>query len=431
MRRWAFLSIAASAFALFGCGASANDRCPGCSVVLVVVDTLRADHLPCYGYPRDTAPAICGLADEALLFEDVTATSAWTKPSTASLLSGLYAKRHGALSDSEVLPDAVTILPEILASRGYSTHAFSGNGIVGPDWNFDQGYDHFVQFDDPPHHIRSDAVNARALPYLRSLDERPFFLFVHYVDPHDPYTPDAAARHFSKGHPTPDRERFERFATRYRGGSRAPIEMQIDYYDDEIRFNDRSVGELLGALGDDVVVVVTSDHGEEFFEHGAFTHRKQLFEESLRVPLLIRIPGFSGPRRVQRPISLVDVLPTLLDVLEIPVPAGLDGTSWFAMGDDVGPVFAEHRDFGRELYAARLGDEKVIASRQPQASLARYALDRDPVEQQPLRGASPLSEALLRWIDDGRRAEAPASVTAEQAEILEKLGYAEADASTP
>jgi arylsulfatase A-like enzyme len=428
------VAAALSALTGFGCSQLASDgvpRCDECNVLLVLVDTLRADHLPCYGYERDTAPSICGLADRSLLFEQVTATSSWTKPSTASLLSGLYAKSHGALSESQPLPDDVTILPELLRARGYATHAFSGNGIVGPDWNFDQGYDGFVQFDDPVEHIRSDTINARAVPFLRGLEE-PFFLFVHYVDPHDPYTPPEAARHFSRGHPRPTRPKFDAFVAGYRVGS-GGIEQQRDFYDDEILFNDRSVGELLSVLeerglSDRTVVVVTSDHGEEFFEHGAFSHRKQLYEESLRVPLLMRIPSLAVGRRIRQPVSLVDVLPTLLDVLDVPDlerPQGLDGVSAFALPQHPGVVYAEHDDFGHRLVSMRDGATKLIVRTSPIAQAELFRLGRDPGEQQP-GVPSPEQLAQLRaWSESGRRTDSSAGPTEEQQQILRKLGYAE------
>lgn len=325
--------------------------CTDCNIVFIVIDTLRADHLGTYGYERETSPNIDALARESLVFRDMVAQSTWTKPGTASLLTGLYPKNHQANTIRDRLADDRILLSEYLHSAGYETHAFVANGNAGPDHNFDRGYDTYHYFPDDQNRIgeptRSDRMNAKILPFLRELEsDQKFFIYIHYVDPHSPYEP--GKRLYSVDNTIPFDVQF--FAeSRYKDYLPDPEKARelrrqlVAAYDDEIRFNDSSVGEVINLLRErDLlersVIVLSSDHGEQLLERDQVGHTKRPHEEQIRIPWIIRVPGL-GHRVVSQQVSQVDVLPSLLSLVGVPVPPDLDGR------DVTGAQVDEHLTF--------------------------------------------------------------------------------------
>lgn len=290
-------------------------------VVVIVVDTLRADHLPIYGYGKDTAPFLTRLAQESVVFEHAYAAASWTAPSTASLFTSLYPFQHGVVLGLRAtrklqardhglrlrtLPEELDTLPEVLQRAGYATFGLTQNVNISARLGFDQG---FQRFRNLPADDTADVLHARLVAWKRHLDAAPrSFLYLHYLDPHSPY-----------------HERAPLFDPRSEGRAR-----RISAYDSEIHYVDdylRQAYELF-AWDDDTLLVVTADHGEEFWEHGSVEHGRTLYGEVLNVPLLVRFPGarFAG-RRVSAPVSLIDVLPTLRDALGLPADARDQGRS--------------------------------------------------------------------------------------------------------
>ncbi len=333
------------------------------NVVLYVVDTLRADRLGCYGYPRATSPRMDAFARSALVFPDAVAQSSWTLPATASLLTGRTPPRHGAVDvDTQLRPDAVT-LAERLSVRGYRTAAFVTNSLVSQSYGFERGFSEFHLYAEKPLERPATYLPARRLDgRLRRWLERnatgaPFFLYVHATDPHWPYVP--APRHARPFRSTARSDDEERAVVRAAGayffgnehhGERPTtmpkerVAVLSDLYDGEVRAADEAFGSLLDDLDrlgllEQTAVVLTSDHGEDFLDHDGLGHGQTLHEEVLHVPLLVRLPGgVRGGERIERPVQQVDVAPTILDL------AGV------AFGDDVeGRSLLDTIDTNREI----------------------------------------------------------------------------------
>jgi arylsulfatase A-like enzyme len=308
------------------------------NVLFIVIDTLRFDHVGCYGAARETTPAIDALAADAVRFERAYATAPWTIPSVGSMLTGLYPSRHTATSFPRQLPDDVQTLAEILKREGYATAGVVSHWAIGTRFNFQQGYDVYLESEARGHdHVSTPGVTRQALEQLEALaaGDRPFFLFVHYFDPHYNYL-----RHPEYGFAPPS-------AGRLKGGEpigkltrmtadMSPEEAQFlrDLYDEEIRFTDAGIGRLLDKLDvlghrGDTLIVLTADHGEEFLDHGQLGHTKTLYEELVRIPLIVRERSDSRPGvTVEQPVSLVSLPPTILDVLGVdPSPFSFQAAS--------------------------------------------------------------------------------------------------------
>ena len=288
------------------------------NLLLVTVDTLRADHTGPGGYGRATTPHLDAFAEDAVVFARATASSSWTLPSVATLMTSLHSSTHRCWGYASSLDGSYETLSEILRTSGYRTAMVTNQTILAERHGLQQGFD-FVDDELVPSStvavhrtISSPEITSRSLDWLRRHDPGagPFFLWVHYFDPHDEYL----------RHPGVS-DRF---------GEEAPL----DLYDGEIRFTDEAFGELLDGLdalglSDDTLVVMTSDHGEEFGEHGGYKHGHTLHRELLDVPLVIRAPGFAA-RRVDARVGLIDVMPTVLDLLGLPPGDEAEGRSLVA-----------------------------------------------------------------------------------------------------
>src|SRR5438270_8748489 len=270
---------------------------PGANVVLVVIDTLRQDHLGTYGYARNTAPFLDELARHGAAFDGLT-PAPWTKPATASLLTGLHPVHHQAIGRLDRVPDGAVLLAERLQREGYHTLGASANGWVTNAFGFERGFDtFFYQADD-----RAAALNRQIVPRLDHL-KPPFFLYVHFVDPHLPYAP--AIRWDGRRPPTPPRPVTVEEADATHFGHRSPelLARARDLYDAEIRETDDGLRALVGqllrrGLMKNTVLVVTADHGEELEDHGRMSHGQTVYQEVLQVPLVVCAPGIvpSGRR---------------------------------------------------------------------------------------------------------------------------------------
>jgi len=307
---------------------------PGPNVVFVTVDTLRADHLGCYGYDRPTSPFVDSLAAEGTRCADATAAASWTKPATGTILTGLYPSRHGALYHGSMLhlPEGKKTLAEAFRERGYVTSGFVANPNLKKVFGFDRGFD--VYFDSPVEdtvtlasirgtwfggllmkllrhqfnwNYENDCarINQEVLPWLDKNHAQRFFLYVHYIDPHIPYDPPAQYREQFAG---------EHGAVFFNERKRL---VGIDLYDGEIRYSDDAVKALVGKLKelgawDNTLFVFTSDHGEEFFEHGVLGHGFSLYQEVVHVPLILRGPGVPAGAVDEEPVQILDLPATVL-----------------------------------------------------------------------------------------------------------------------
>jgi arylsulfatase A-like enzyme len=307
--RWPWLGLVLLA-GLAACGEVETP--PPRNVLIIAVDTLRADRLGGYGYERNTSPRLDSLMRQSVIFDDAWSASSWTLPSFASLFTSLHTSTHGCWDFKSKLDDSHTTLAEILADRGFATAAVVSHVFMRPSYGLSQGfadYDHGLAREMKISHrsVSSPAVSDRAIRWLRDRkergDDRPFLLWAHYFDPHHHY--------------------MEHEGVSLEFGT----DTESNLYDGEIAFTDGHIDRLLTELDrqgltDETVIVLVADHGEEFGEHGATRHGNNLHVETTRIPFTVRVPGVE-PGYIAGDVSGVDLLPTLLDLLEVPLPAGV------------------------------------------------------------------------------------------------------------
>jgi choline-sulfatase len=395
-------------------------RSPTRNIVLVVIDTLRADHLQPYGYPQETSPRLAEFARSAQLFTHAHAHSSWTKPSVASILTAVTPRTHGIRSWRDSLDERFVSLAEHLGSQGVETHAIVSHIALLPRRSgFGQGFDTYdasvvADRKRSPHSVStSEEAADRAIEFLSARRTKPFFLFLHLFDPHFEYI----------GHPEHD------FGTD-----------ALARYDSEIAYTDMHLGRVLAALAetglaDDTSVVITADHGEEFLDHGGEHHTLTLYQEVLRVPLLIHVPGFRPAIHPQL-IPLIDIAPTLSALLGLEIPDSFEGKAIPFGADTFEPlddrmVFAETFRFGKKR-AVLHGDWKLIQNRGRNKNQARpatelYHLRSDPAERDNRAEAEPeIVNRLDALIADYYAKEGTApreQLDDETVEALQALGY--------
>lgn len=371
-----------AALLLAGCGGRAVPPGPR-NVVLVTIDTLRADHLGVYGYARATSPAIDALARESTVFESALATCTSTGPATASLLTGTHRAWHRVLANGWVLADRVQTLAEVLQAHGYRTAARIANATLGADLGFAQGFDDFAMpaalLQEGPGQFGGAPLVAEVEPLVQKLGAGPFFLWLHFMDPHGPYfpPPEYQARFSPDDYRWPDEHDLP-ISTSNFGLGVIPAYQRVerraapaDYrarYDAEIRYVDDHVAAVVRVLRahgllDGAIVVLAADHGESLGEHRYyFQHGWFLSDEMLRVPLLVRGPGVPAGRRVRASVSTVDVAPTVLDLVGLPPVADMEGRSLRPLLDADGPdreAFAQTY-YGEGLVALRTGQWSYV-----------------------------------------------------------------------
>jgi arylsulfatase A-like enzyme len=409
------------------------------NVIVILIDTLRADHLGAYGHRLDTSPRIDAFAKDASLFERAFAQSSWTKPSVASLLTGLLPRSHTANRREDALPPEAMTLAERLAGLGYRTAGFVTNTNVAAEFGFAQGFDTYellLDDDERLGYARAEVLVDRALAWLAAKPEGPFFLYVHATDPHDPYT-------FTPGgkESVGSTDFMEALEAGEIAAGPAIREKLLELYDDKIRYADREIGRLLDgliALGlyRDALIAIVSDHGEEFEDHGWWRHGKTLYQEQLHVPFLVKWPeGFGAGARRGDVVQQVDLLPTVLDFLGEPLPADLPGRSLYrvvATGDAREPVVSSYlRADRREAESVFHRGQKLVRTLVYDREAPAYALfdlNDDGGETRNLvdarRRAFEFLDLLLRRPLPGRElAPVPAVIDETTRRRLEALGY--------
>ena len=447
MPRLSFASAAVIAGAVGACGGGRPAERPP-NVLLVVVDTLRADHVGANGYALSTTPEIDRLAARGAVFTQAIAQSSWTRPSMATLMTGLHPTSVGLTCHEfrvpegacDVLPDEAPTLAELLAGAGYARAGVIANINVDPVFGFHQGFEDYVSVpallagdeEDWRHgnewlRESTEAVTRHALEWLadRGDDDTPFLLYLHYLDPHAPYEP---PERLAAGFP-PD------------GYPRDPdTNALLARYDAEIRLVDEGVGAVLAGLeaageAERTLVVVVSDHGEEFRDHGGLEHGWTMFDEQVRVPLIVAGPGVS-PRRIDRQVRVLDVLPTISELALGTVPAWTEGLSLVPL--------LEGRDLDLPGALSERGYEPLTSWRDPPWKLVLdeasgtavlYDLAADPGETTDVAAAHPEVVAELRGRLEAlrERCEAAAErfsggdgelhLSPEQIRALEAIGY--------
>lgn len=445
---------------------SAGDWETAPDVLLVTVDTLRADHLSCYGHARNTSPSIDALAADGILFENAFTTVPRTTPALASLMTGDYPRKHGLMTLLDALPSQKRTLAEVLSERGYSTAAFVTPSVPRQSalW---QGFDVFddrVGSDDPS--ARAEQVAARALRWLDEQRGGRLFLWLHLWDPHFRYDPPAP--HDEAFDPQPG-QRLTLYRRLDLGElklgevyfendlSKEEVARVVARYDGEIRYADDVIGRFLErlrdlSLYDPALVIFTADHGESLGEHGYhFEHGAYLYEASLRIPLILKLPfGRRAGSRIDDPAMIFDVAPTVLSILALEERLGSAGRDLSSSpGSGESPREATFHESGHRFFAqnprrylegpagrwksVRKGDWKLIRIPTPDGDIHElYDLGEDPGETQNLfRVDDPVGRDLAKKLDTwlagfGEVAEGDEALDAidpATAERLRALGY--------
>ncbi len=445
------------------------------NVIVIVVDTLRADHLPSYGYAAGRTPNLDAFAEDSIRFEQAFSNASWTRPSFASIMTGRYPSSHVTMAKSASLPDEVTTMAEAFAAGGYTTRGIVTNYNVGPYYNFQQGFDDY-EYLSPDFVLGADDTAAKLLlvQFLRQqietvrdaalgvqpgtayqdasvvnrhvsafLDEvgsddgahapGPWMLFVGYMDPHDPYFrhPYDGTAYGRAAHPSPSPDEAA---------------MLTSFYDGEITFWDEQFGALIAdlrrrGLYESTTIVVTADHGEELCEHGGFWHGTTLYDEQIHVPLFVHLPdGRRAGTTVRHWVQSIDLMPTLLRDAGLPVPDGVQGGDLHEGSDH---LFAEESHEGNVLTAVRehrgTDELKLITANPgnprhlPEHEL--FQMDLDPGEQHDLSTTQPDAlEALEAATTAARMHAAEGAAEGHTVEVTESeqrqqcaLGYADHD----
>ncbi len=446
--------LAASLLFITGCAVRDGSK-DDFNIVLITIDTLRADHLSCYGYERKTSPYIDAVAKEGIIFKNVVAPASWTAPSMVSLFTSTYPVNHGVIHglpfqeakglSQEVFSEKLIALPAMIKEKGYTTFGISSNHTLTAELGFARGFDYFRSVNWMP----ADVINKLVYEWEDTIKKsNRFFLWVHYIDPHYHYRPHLPwIEQYIPDIP----EQFEQV-------SRIPLHMLarnikenpemlskvLALYDSEINYVDSYLGELIERfeLDNNTLLIITSDHGEQFMEHGSVGHSIALHKEELHVPLIIKFPEASKKGSVERQVSLVDIMPTILQLLNIDPPEQTAGKPLLEnsgiparlkkllSGRQASVYHFAELDSHAILKAVSVPPWKYIYGYQTQSG-ALYNTASDPFElinladKHPDRAAA-LKEQLFSWVSQAKTYP-PKSHAIElspgEREKLEALGY--------
>jgi choline-sulfatase len=316
-------------------------KAPAKSAIVLLIDTLRADHLSAYDkHTRVKTPVLDAFASEAAVMESAQAPENWTKPSVASVLTGLWPMSHGTKQSEAKLSDKALMVSEAFKAAGFQTASFIANGYVSDKFGFDQGWDYYTNYIRENRSTTAEKVFKEAADWVEKHKDKRFFLYVHTIDPHVPYSPPEEFLKMYQTEPysgqvkprlTPDLlEKAKRVPPKvtFNDKDRAYLEA---LYDGEVSYHDKYLGlfiERLKKIGiyDQVVFVITADHGEEFYDHNSYGHGHSVYQELLHVPFMVRWPGTVSPQRVATTVSTVDISPTVLTAAGVAVPDVMEGT---------------------------------------------------------------------------------------------------------
>lgn len=440
------------------------------TVIVALIDTLRADHLGAYGYPQPTSPTIDRLASEGVVFDAAYSASNWTRPAVASLFTSTLPSRHGAIEATRRVSADMPMLADSLSAAGYAVGCFTSGVNVEAADGYGRSVDRFFSArsrpailttfywthllqpmvallpGDPLGSWRPSAqvdparVTDAALQWIGSVPaRRPLFAYLHYHGPHAPYDPPAElALPFSDRAPVP---RLAEHPESWAGATALPAtdrRQLIAQYDGEILWHDREIARLLEGLDEagrlaDSVLIVTADHGEGFGEHGVWAHGQSLFREITRIPLVVWAPSRFAPSRQAAPVSLIDLAPTVLDVARARIPASFDGGSlepWLrGDGSAERTVFFENP--ARDEAGLRTARWVYFEGRTPSGPRRWLFAAEDERQGTDLAPALPdIADRLSSLVAARRRADSSRSVAAEHVELdaerieeLKALGY--------
>jgi arylsulfatase A-like enzyme len=434
-------------------------------VILIIVDTLRPDALSCYNPDSGPTPHIDRLAQDGILFTNAFSVAPWTLPSVASIMTGLSPTVHLALRPESRLADTPTTLAECMRDEHYMTAAIGVNIFLKPEHNLSQGFDEY-HFYKPPigeyaeasagpevsrwsrSEIGTAELTGLAVEWLIRNRGNRFFLWIHYFDPHIPYAPPVDFIPGSPGVP----EIGESFGKidEIRDGRLDPTSLEKEWirelYHGEVRYIDENVGKIIDTLVrldlyDSTLIIFMSDHGEEFWEHGGFEHGHSLYNEVLRVPLIIRVPGTAPRGRRIDMVSLRSIMPTVLDLCDIDYEEEISSYSLASLWESdpewsgTRPIVSTGLLYGEGKTSVIMDGMKYIRSDRANRE-ELFHLDIDPGEQRSVAGSSPVEvqkaiEILTAHADRSEimrnryriTGEESVEIDAETMEWLKSLGY--------
>ncbi len=386
------------------------------NVIVLTIDTLRASKLRPYNRrSRVQTPAFDAFVADNALFEAAQSPENWTKPSVASILTSLFPATHGAKNDASRLPDSVTTLGEVFQSNDFETGSFIANGYVSRAFGFDQGWDHYTNYIRENKSTEAENVFGEAASWIEENKDGRFFAYIQTIDPHVPYDPpDEFLRMYDARNDYSGQVRNRQThllleeAKRQRNAETpffndSDVQRLTGLHDGEITYHDRQFAAFLERLeemgvADDTLIVITSDHGEEFNEHGSWGHGHSIFQELLHVPLAMRWPGVTnGGRRISQTVSTMDIGPTVLEAAGISIPEEFEGRSlatYLRGGARPGPAVA-FSDFQENRRVIRGGDWKLIL--RSSLTYVLFNLGADPRERNELDGRrNPIAMRYLR-----------------------------------
>lgn len=437
-----------------------NDSTNSFNIVLITIDTLRADHLSCYGYERKTSPNIDKIAQNGFMFKNAMAPSSWTAPSVASLCTSLYPISHGmvhgiadTINNQEILSDNITTLAELVKARGYRTFGVVSNSHLDKKFGFGKGFDFFKCLPFLPASFVHETIDSWAETIKKS-DK--YFLWVHYFDPHWPYWPYQPREPWLDKYLAEMQDRdidYKRsLIKKILSGKHhavAPLLTQNHpralfllkaLYDSEINHVDSYVGTLIEQfnLNTNTLIIITSDHGDEFLEHGSIGHGGNLYRETIHIPLIIKLPERTDGTIIEKLVNLVDIMPSIAFLLDSPSEEQTVGRSLFQRNttQTVSPTdkqsqfsFAE-LDLRNSLKTIITPEWKYIYDYHNKAEQL-YSLTTDPFEQKDLSKKNStvtrkLREQLFNWASHSIKYPPtlqPSQLSPAEKEKLEELGY--------
>lgn len=427
-------------------------RRPIRNVIVYLVDTLRADRLTPYNRKtRVQTPGMSRFMETAAVLTNARSQENWTKPSVATLLSSLLPWEHNTFNDASVLPSSVQVLPELLQGQGFFTGGFIANGYVSDKFGFKRGFSTYHNYIREGRRSVAQSVASDVLDWLDARPkDKPFFLYVHTIDPHVPYQPprDFLELYDAKSYDGPINFQKNSALLEAIKLGRLPVTMRdrerlLSLYDASISYHDVYFNVIMNALeqrglDDDTMVIVTADHGEEFWDHGSVGHGHSLFDELLHVPLLMRVPGVThAGDRMRTSVGLVDVAPTILQALGIDPPETMTGRSFLPelMGHVADAPRATISGFMQGQRALAVGRYKLVQHEYTQSAL--YDTRADPQESRDVSRERPITLAYVRGMlgltlgrDTGPTARSSALHAAQDTQIdedterqLRALGY--------
>ena len=421
------------------------------NLMIILIDALRKDHLGCYGYHRNTSPKIDEFARDAIRFQETISNCSWTSPSIASLFTSLYVSSHGLKTHSQKSTDILDLgfetLAEILKKHGYTTSAFITNRWIREEFNYHQGFDVFEQVAEDITRPIAASVRESVIAWLKNRPKKPFFTYIHFMDVHGPYfSPYPYNTLFTtekKRALTPQEYNKLRYL---RIEGQRDLNFYISQYDGAIRYCDYHIGKILeylkeADLYDDSIIIVTSDHGEAFFEHGECDHGFTLYNEEIEVPLIMRLPSsMDYAINEHAKTQLIDLGVTILDIIGAGFPYEVDGISILLPDDGLHErqrIYSEEYMKGFPKVALIEGNMKYIFHIPEERIVEVYDLNKDDEEKNSLIGPGYPSDAYYRmkkeirtWLEQKGALQKRISKKPDQAPIdprtleqLKSLGY--------